>query len=870
MAEVILASLATDTTLDKRYRIVSVLGQGGFAITYRAYDANLDVDVVIKEYMPSDTATRDIDGATVSSKMSNDSGYRYGLDRFVDEARKLARFEHPHIVRINNYFEANGTAYIVMPFIQGQTLSEWHAKQETISQQQVVAVIRPLLQGLSRVHDAGLLHRDIKPGNIFISNDGVPMLIDFGSARFAFGEQTRSLSVVLSEGYAPPEQYTSQGEQGAFTDIYAIGAVLYELLTDKMPADALVRVHNTLNDDVDPVVPATVAAADRADKRLLQLIDQCMHLHSQLRPDSCETLLSQLDAIELAADSPMSKPDMAPRRKVKTRVMGEDERFVAGTQSTGKVSDKNRWIAVVAAIFVVAIVLLWQLGSWSSLTEQVVTTVDRPADHLPEPETEGSAILFVTSIPENASVVLNGKVIGKTPFQSDKLSPGPRTLQIIHPAMQDHKQNITLQDNVVVKRAVLLEPASGGYTILSEPAGALIYLNGKSTGKLTPSTFQDLVISEYEVTLKKDRYYPLDIRVQIEKNKILKGTFKLKGGNLVRYEGKWMEPQQRTSLLALVAAERDAELQRLELEEQQRLAEQQALIARKQAETEARERLRREEAQRLRELARKFEEERLQREREEAAKRALLRQQQEEKTRVLARKFEMERQRVEQQRLARLTSPMVSIRGGCFAMGSPQDDTRRYRDERQHRACVSDFSIAKYEVTQAQWDELMASQKKRKCPQCPVDQVSWQDAMNYIEKLNVSTGKKYRLPSEAEWEYACRAGAADDLYCGGSDLDKLAWHRGNSNKSAQPVGLKQANAFGLHDMSGNVWEWTCSLYSARYQGHQSKCAPAGMRGKRVGRGGSWGDTVRRLRPAVRGKEKASTRGVSIGFRLAHD
>jgi len=215
---------------------------------------------------------------------------------------------------------------------------------------------------------------------------------------------------------------------------------------------------------------------------------------------------------------------------------------------------------------------------------------------------------------------------------------------------------------------------------------------------------------------------------------------------------------------------------------------------------------------------------------------------------------------------------MVAIQGGCFEMGSPASEEGRFDHEHTHQACVEGVQIGKYEVTQRQWREVMGSDPSffAGCDTCPVEQVSWRDVQNYILKLNASTGKRYRLPTEAEWEYACRSGRAGETYCGGEDLDALAWFRINSESKTHVVGKRRANNLGLFDMSGNVWEWTCSAFDESYQGGETKCASPDHAGQITTRGGGWYSEARYLRAAVRDGMRPGDRHNGLGFRLVLD
>ena len=233
-----------------RYEIVSVLGQGGFGITYRARDIQLGREVAIKEYLPSALAVRQ-DGATVlprTTKMADDFGW--GRDRFVTEGRTMATLHHvPAIVKVFDFLEANGTAYIVMELLSGETLEDRLKRQGTLTPDEVDRILWPLLDGLEQVHAAGFLHRDIKPANILLNAQGDPTLIDFGAAREAMVGRTSAMTAIFTPGYAAAEQMTS-AKQGPWTDIYGLAATLYHAIAGKTPPSAFDRM---LDDGYEPL-----------------------------------------------------------------------------------------------------------------------------------------------------------------------------------------------------------------------------------------------------------------------------------------------------------------------------------------------------------------------------------------------------------------------------------------------------------------------------------------------------------------------------------------------------------------------------------------------------------------------------------------
>jgi len=217
--------------------------------------------------------------------------------------------------------------------------------------------------------------------------------------------------------------------------------------------------------------------------------------------------------------------------------------------------------------------------------------------------------------------------------------------------------------------------------------------------------------------------------------------------------------------------------------------------------------------------------------------------------------------------------PMVKVVKGCYQMGDTFGDG--YDNEKPvHEVCVSDFYIGKYEVTQGQWKAVMGKNPSAfsGCgDDCPVEQVSWNDAQEFIRRLNKKSGKTYRLPTEAEWEYAARSGGKSEKYSGGNDIESVAWYSDNSDGRTHPVGQKRPNGLGIYDMSGNVWEWVQDIYiDAAYSLH-SRNNPlynTGFAKFRVIRGGSWNDDPGYARSAYRNIFGPLYRESFVGFRLA--
>jgi len=225
------SALQTRTILNGQYFVGKSLGSGGFGITYLSLDLNLKMRVAIKEFLPKSIAGRSRNRMTVHANTDEYAEhYELGLSKFLEEARTLAKFRHPSIIPVSAFFKENNTAYFVMPYIPGKTLEGYVTERQGISEQELLRIISPVLEGLEKIHEAHILHRDIKPANIYVPNEGIPLLLDFGAARQSMMDDNQALSVFLTYGYAPFEQYQSTGRQGPFTDIYACAATMYSCL----------------------------------------------------------------------------------------------------------------------------------------------------------------------------------------------------------------------------------------------------------------------------------------------------------------------------------------------------------------------------------------------------------------------------------------------------------------------------------------------------------------------------------------------------------------------------------------------------------------------------------------------------------------
>lgn len=352
--------------LEQRYIVGKVLGFGGFGVTYLGWDYLMERKVAIKEYLPSEFATR----MPTQQKVTVYSGekeeqFKEGLAKTLDEARRLAKFEAvPGIVQIYDCFEANGTSYIVMEFLEGMSLKEYLAEHGKMTVEQAIPVILQIAAAMEAVHKAGILHRDIAPDNIYVLNPDEPdalqvKLLDFGAARYATTKHSKSLSVIIKPGYAPEEQYRSRGDQGTWTDVYALAATFYKMITGVTPEDAMER---SVRDEVKKPSKLGVKIGKPVETALMN----AMNVKIQDRTQTMEEFSQELQAAE-----------------VKERKRTKDKNDV------GKVP---RWVFLVSGGAIVAVavaaalmltgVIQFRIRSDSATLEADIVRVPNVVNHL--------------------------------------------------------------------------------------------------------------------------------------------------------------------------------------------------------------------------------------------------------------------------------------------------------------------------------------------------------------------------------------------------------------------------------------------------------------------------------------------------------
>ena len=844
-------SLDIGAILDNRYHIEGVLGIGGFGVTYKAHDDTLDCTVVIKEYLPEECGARDSDTVSVIPRTNREDDYQYGLEKYLDEARTLAKFKHPNIVRVSNFLKTNGTAYFVMDYDEGEDLTDWLKKHDTLNEDIILKIITPILEGLAEVHKTGLLHRDIKPGNIFMRKKGGAMLIDFGAARQALGEQSKSISAIISQGYAPPEQYTTRGKQGAFTDLYAIGATLYKLITGKAPIESADRAHEIHEGEADPMIPAMEAGKGKVGDWLLQLTDQMLKISGKDRPQNAEVVLEAIKnkttAVGCAARTEtQAEPDN------KTRVVRSSQRFdkKSKSQPEQKTNDAHGApYGKIAAVMVVVVAIAG--GGW-----------------------------WFTQADTNESVRMNSNLQEAQVTQSKTLAKGNAILEslagkmITIPAGSFQMGSNENSDEKPVHRVSLKTFKLGQHEVTQKQWWAVMDRNPSSFKRCDDCPVEKVSWNDIQEFLKKlnqqtgqtfrlpsEAEWEYACRSGGKDQKYCGGSNK---SSLAWYDGSSGKKthtvkQKQANGLGLYDMSGNVWEWTQDCWNNSYNGAPTSGDAWQSGDCTKHV---------LRGGAWNFKLNSVRSANRDWSPTGKRNNNNGFRLAQDVQENYVDAQDATIKHIALMTSNMINIPAGSFQMGNNNNERPA------HRVSLKAFKLGQHEVTQKLWQAVMGNNPSsfKDCDDCPVEQVSWNDIQGFLKKLKQQTGQTFRLPSEAEWEYACRSGGKDQKYCGGNSEAELAWYDSNSGNKTHPVKQKQANGLSLYDMSGNVWEWTQDCWNGSYSGAPSNgdAWQSGDCAVRIIRGGSLSYDPYALRSAFRGRFTADKRNDKTGFRLAQD
>ena len=893
----------------EEYRLDAVLGAGGFGITYRAYDANLDKFVAIKEYLPVEFATRTEASTVVPHSNADAQDYHWGLTRFLDEARTLARFDHTHLNRVHRFFESNGTAYMVLEYINGETLADRLSREPYLEEADLQRLLDEVLSGLAVMHEAGYVHRDIKPGNLMLrEEDGSAVVLDFGAARQAVGQRSKPITSILTPGYAPIEQYDSKADDvGPWSDIYALGMVAYRCISgmgDSELPDAVTRGRTQRKGQVD-LLPAVEAGKGKYNPKLLEAIDWAMEVDEGDRPQGVAAWRQAL-----AGGSRRKNPPRPVRKTATQSTKG------ATTARTGM-----RWSSVALTVVIVALLGAVTWLGWQTYPElfgqgnEDALEVTEQESHVGidteplEATDAGEALASTeeTSLPEREVIE---QPVSKEPASSAGEAEVTRLLAAAEADLKARRLTSPVSNNAWEKYQEVLKLDSGNPEAVAgmeRVIGSYMELFGaaveqeefdKASGYLT--RIRDLhpdspALEEGEQRLNAAKQAHTDRLVEQERQRQAEEA--ARQAVLERQRIAEAIQEHWVAFEAALGGEDLDEAARILSQVRDLNSEALGLVAGEQRLQAAHAELERQQT------------EQIIKEHWAAFESALEEEDFNETSSHLAQirglnpdvpGLDEGEQRVAEARQTALekefAGEMVSISGGTFRMGDLSGDGDD--DERPvHSVTVPAFSMGKYEVTFAQWDACVADggcggyhpdDEGWGRGNRPVINISWNDVQGFIRWLNNKTGGKFRLPSEAEWEYAVRAGSTTKYHFGNAEsrLCRYANHAddstdySNRNKACSDgvgrrtaaVGGYQPNSYGLYDMYGNVWEWVQDCYNDSYVGAPSdgRAWSSGDCGQRVSRGGSWGASPRYGRSANRSGDPLSVRGNLLGFRLTQD
>jgi formylglycine-generating enzyme required for sulfatase activity/serine/threonine protein kinase len=804
---VVSLALAPGAVVDN-LRVDRVLGQGAFGITYLVTDLVLDKSFALKEFLPLDLVSRAEDGGLRPKDEASGKPFATGLAHFLTEGRIVARFDHPNIVKVYRCFEANGTAYLLMPWYRGEALHKLLKRSGTFSPEEALALATPLLGALEYIHRNDLVHQDIKPANIYITENGQPILLDFGAAGQRLDAGTSTRMKLGSEGYAAPEQSRAEGRIGPWTDIYGLAATLYRCISGQIPVTAAQRQSAVDEGEPDPLQPI-----------------------ESLVPGE------QFSSIQAAIGSglvldPVKRPQAVPDWRI---VFGPGRPARKGSPAplTDAVEQEGReWLSIIL-LSVFAVVLLGAV---------VYLFTGR------DPESDGTADVQDARSSESTQ---------------------EREQQYVSP-----EETARWQDALEVDSAY-------GYQLFLHDFPQSIH-QGQAEMHLERLDHQAWGYALAQGT-----------KIAIERY-------------MDSFPGALHEAEARIRIEEFLKAEeksRQAQLeqQRLDREDWETAHAERTIDSMKSYLEEWPNGIYANDA---RALGRQLVNEHNDRIAFEAVKKIGSIEAYKTYVATFPNGLHVARALEAIDDLTLLPGKifkdcadcptMMVVPAGSFGQGSEESNPFALKMETPRRmvTIAESFAVGVYEITMEQWDLCVTDGACSTRPpdngwgrgSRPVIMVSWNDAQEFTSWLSQRTGQAYSLPSESQWEYVARAGEEGDWI--GGDMTRVCdfaniagaesgfrWQHENCADPAAietlPVGSLKANAFGVHDVVGNVAEWTLDCMNLSYLD-----APAdgsawgrGICNSRMTRGGSWFTGSRDVRLPARFNLKNGDRNDFTGFRV---
>jgi formylglycine-generating enzyme required for sulfatase activity/predicted Ser/Thr protein kinase len=830
-----------------RYLVERILGQGGMGVVYLVRDQVLR-------------------GNRIALKMVHPGLVEHpqALQRFEEEVLTSQRLTHTNIVRVHDIKRADALRFFTMEYLDGQSLRQWmgvrKAQQPPFCVAEACAVVCQTLDALAYAHQH-TVHRDIKPENIMVLGDFPKVavkLLDFGIARTMSNPRFTQASQMLGTAYyMAPEQLQRSGAIDHRADLYAVGMVLYEMLTGKM---AVGRFH--LPGEIIDGIPAELDAF--VDRALAPEPEQRFQDAAAMRGLLEEIVRSRVvdDAVEVAVAAPPPP---------------EPEAVVSKTEHRTAPSAIGRKRALIGLIPLIVVLIGggWlAFTHWSKMPVLTVRTtppgaavyVDgKPAGSSPASikrlsdglhtvriEKERYAVreeqvtirqgapgtlqvaleplpvgdLKITSVPQGAQVLIDGEPRGTTPAVVEMLPKGRRTVVLQKENFEPWQESVDIVSAETVALEARLVSSFGALDVTTDPVGADVFLDGKNVGK-APLLLEKLAKGAHQVSARKPCYADEKQQVKVFSGKT--ATLSITLATICGSAAVSSDPVGATVYLdGETLGRTPIDVANLSQGNRMLRFEKKGYPPREESVFIT------------------------------AGQHATL-------SVSLSREWNE----------PYTNMAFVWVPEGCFQMGCWSGAAKCEADEQPaHEVCLDGFWMAKYEVTQYQWKKVMGDNPAsfQKGDDWPVEQVSWNAVNEFIDKLNTLGNGRYRLklPSEAQWEYAARSRGRQEAFASAGEIDAVAWFNANSRGATHPVGAKAPNGLGLYDMIGNVQEWCEDVYHGLAYTQDAHTNPMGTSGgeMRVIRGASWFDAPRDVRAIRRGGHDPDYQISFVGFRLA--
>ena len=858
-------ALRVNSTLQGgKYRIIKKLGQGGFGITYLAENTLLEGKVAIKEFFFKEYCERDDSTSRVTIPTS---GNREIVERFkqkfIKEAKTIFRLNHPNIVRILDVFEENGTAYYVMEYIEGESLSDMVTRRGAIPFAEAIGYVKAAAEALMYIHSKKINHLDIKPGNLMKRNDdGEIVLIDFGVAKqydLATSQGTTTTPVGISCGYSPTEQYRKNGVQtfSPQSDVYSLAATLFKLLTGNTPPEAM-----EIQDEGLPVaelqakhIPSTVISAIAMAMKGRHERTQSVELfiaNFQKTEDSFNVVENQQKTENIQkkeeARLPFGEDEIEALKDAEAQAMAEARAKVAAARKAREEAERKAREEAEAKVLAQAKAMIEAERKAREAAEAKAAEAARKAEAERKAREQAELIAHEKAEAERKARE-EAERIAREKAETERKAKAEAERRALEEAKRKVQEARMETDRKAKEEAERKAKEEAERRALEDAkrkvqeARMEAERKAKEEVERRAKTEAERKVNEMDNGKKKGAFSPTP------------PSFRKDADTVVPPPADETTPPEAMEI-------QDEGLPVAELQEKQISRPVISAI----------------------DMAMKGRSDRTQSVAEFISNlNGDTTVMHSCSTEAGSKRQKSERKAVKNFHIGGVSFDMIWVEGGTFCMGATSEQGNdAYGDEEPvHSVTLSGYYIGKTEVTQALWESVMCSNPSTiQDNDLPVENVSWDDCQEFIRKLNSLTGQNFRLPTEAEWEFACRGGnnSRGYKYSGGNDIDNVAWNtdnsgrkswlRGISGRRVHHVATKLPNELGIYDMSGNVFEW-CSDWYGDYSIHAQTNPKGSDDGVyRVLRGGSWGINARSCRSSYRSGGSPSFRSSYLGLRLA--